>query len=516
MKTAITLCLVLLAIYALPSDSFGENDKPLKKLLEGFEDKAENNNTDLDDLLDGFDDTKNAEIGLDDVLDGFEDTENKATGKNAESDDDILGGFDDEENGTKTGSKASVDSRLPFSLDGYLKLAGTYNFRHGAPDAGETDWRGLSKLRAEVLAQAEYKPTPNWKIIISGKGHYDTAYVINGRDDYTDDILDNNETELELRDTYVSGSLNRNLDIKLGRQIVVWGKSDNIRITDVLNPLDFREPGLTDIEDLRLPVAMSRADYYFGDFSFTGIAIHEIRFDKLPAYGSDFYPFPNPPPDEDIPNNTLENTEFAAALNGIFSGWDMSLYWANIHNDAARMEMTQNLPMPAFRRTHDRIHMLGAALNIVYGNWLLKTEAAYFADLQYFNTGDKKFSRIDGLVGFEYTGLKDTALSLELADRHILGFDDDLEKSPDGVNEDESQSAIRLTRNFLNDTLTLTILANLFGINGDDGAFERLTLEYDVTDAFSILGGVIIYQSGDIFEAVDENDRLIFEAKYFF
>ena len=36
---------------------------------------------------------------------------------------------------------------------------------------------------------------------------------------------------------------------------------DNLRVTDVLNPMDLRVPGLTDIDDLRLPVTMIKLDY---------------------------------------------------------------------------------------------------------------------------------------------------------------------------------------------------------------------------------------------------------------
>ena len=124
--------------------------------------------------------------------------------------------------------------------------------------------------------------------------------------------------------TYIQGSLTKSLDVKIGRQIVVWGKSDNIRVTDVLNPLDIREPGLTDIEDLRLPVTMSRLDYYIGDWSLTGIAIHEIRFNKRPEYGSDFYPGSQPPPHEDKPDHCGNNTEYAVAINTAFSNRQVS------------------------------------------------------------------------------------------------------------------------------------------------------------------------------------------------
>jgi hypothetical protein len=45
-----------------------------------------------------------------------------------------------------------------------------------------------------------------------------------------------------------------------------------------------------------------------------------------------------------------------------------------------------------------------------------------------------------------------------------------------------------------------------------------MSLEYDVMDAFSVTGGVMLYQTGDnvYFRSLNENDRLFFEARYSF
>jgi hypothetical protein len=161
--------------------------------------------------------------------------------------------------------------------------------------------------------------------------------------------------------------------------------------------------------------------------------------------------------------------------------------------------------------------MIGGAFNIAIGNWLFKTEAAFFDGIQFFNS-DKDYNRIDALAGLEYSGFSDTTLSVELADRHILNFDSKTEASPDFAEEDRWVSALRLTRTFLNETLTLTVLAQTFGLTGDDGAFQRFTAEYDLTDAIEITGGVVFYQSGDLprFRDLGENDRLYLEFKYNF
>lgn len=267
----------------MPTPSFAEDKATLNEIISGFDEEKPSDDA-LDDLLKGF----NEETGVD---------------EKGRTDDDILEGFDNEVEDAKSESPEQEQKPSIYSLDGYIKLGASYNIAHDAPEPGKTDWRGLSRLRPEMQLDLSARFSKSWQAFVSGKGSYDFAYEIRGRDEFTEPVLDNYEKELELREAYVLGSLSDNLDIKAGRQIVVWGKSDNIRVTDVLNPLDMREPGLTDIEDLRLPVTMTRLDYYIGKLSLTGIALHEIRFNKNPEYGSDFYPAATPLPLEDKPGS---------------------------------------------------------------------------------------------------------------------------------------------------------------------------------------------------------------------
>jgi len=501
MRSKILHILILALIFALFTTlSFAENKATLDEIINGFDDKKPDAPADT----------------MQDVLEGFEDEPKDA--KKSKTSDDFLEGFDDDTKEDKP--ELPKDELKPsiFSLNGDVELGASYNFAHDKPEGNETDWRGLSRLRAELNLELDVKLSSSWQARISGKGAYDFAYAIRGRDEFTDEVLDNYEKELELGETYIQGSLTKSLDIKLGRQIVVWGKSDNIRVTDVLNPLDIREPGLTDIEDLRLPVAMSRLDYYIGDWSLTGIAIHEIRFNKNPEYGSDFYPGSQPPPHEDKPDHCGKNTEYAAAINGIFSGWDISFYWADYYNDMPHMELVSAGPPSQIELKHARLKMLGAAFNAAVGNWLLKTEAAYIDGFEFFNSPGKEYSRTDVLAGVEYSGFKDTTVSIEAVNRHINGFDEALELPPDEAQEDEFQWVVRLIRDFLNETLILTLLASTYGATGQDGAFQRFSAEYDITDSVQITGGVVLYQSGDLarYRNIGDNDRLFCEIKYSF
>jgi hypothetical protein len=501
-KNSIVLCIALFFIFFAGLITSGASDggkssghgDNVDEIIQGFEDRKENE--DLDNLLEGFDDNPTSggnDAGLieDELLQGFE-TE---SGENKEV--------------TETDDKPST-----WRLDGEFTSTATYNFN---PDA-ESPWRGVTMLRQELELALKKQFSDNWQGQISGRGFYDLIYALRGKDEYTQQVLDEYESELELEDTYIQGSILENMDTKIGRQIVVWGTLDNLRVVDVLNPLDLRVPGLTDIDDLRLPVTMIKLDYYFGNWNLSGMAIPEVRFSKLPVYGSDFYPLPVPRPPEDVPDDGFQNAEYAAALTGVFSGWDVGFYLADFYDDQPYVETVPTGSTSQLTRKHARIAMLGTAANLALGNWLLKGEAAWLDGLKYSNTPGIEYSRLDLGGGLEYSGFSEATISIEAVNRYIFDYDQQLEMPPDQIRENEFQWNFRFVKDFLNDTLTLTLFASTFGIKADDGAFERIDAEYDITDAVSIRGGVVFYQSGDkgMFQSVAANDRLFLVFKYSF
>ena len=470
----------------------------------------------LEEILSGFEDNQKSDEDLQEVMEGFEDEAQSEKKIEEMEEEEILEGFDED----TTEAQAAVPKKeyLPdfLSLDGYFKLGSSYNMYHHQAEGTDTEWHGLSRLRAKVVLELDAKFSESWQARVAGHSFYDFAYEIQGRDKFTQEVLDENENELEFDEVWLLGSITDQLDLKAGRQIVVWGKSDNIRVTDVLNPLDLREPGLTDLESLRLPVTMTKLDYFMWGLNLSAMVIHEIRYNKDPEFGSDFFPAAQALPTNETPDTgfDIDNSQFALALHGIFHGWDASLYGAYFYDDTPHFDNDSG-GRPKLK--HARVKMLGGAFNIAISNWLFKTEAAYFDGIRFFNSG-KDFNRIDALVGAEYSGFTDTTLSFEIADRHILNFNSQIKEAPDFTEEDRWVSALRLTRTYLNQTLTLTILAQTFDLTGDDGAFQRFTAEYDLTDAIELTGGVVFYESGDLprFRDVGENDRLYLEIKYNF
>jgi len=450
---------------------------------------------------------------LDRALEGFEDNNEDRNGAELDR---ALEGFDDKSEDNNRGGPAPDTTKKispAWDLDGAVTLSSSYNTNREKPAPGGADYRGLSRARGKLELILDGRFTNNWKVRAGGVAFYDAVYSIRGRGEHSEETLADHEKEARLKELYVSGSPARSLDLKLGRQIVVWGKSDNIRVTDVLNPLDNREPGMVDIEDLREPLFMTRLDFYTGDWNLTAIAIHEIAFHKLPAFGSDFFQGATPLPDGMTPPSSLDNTEFALALNGVFSRWDLSFYFAEVYDDFFHAERDGY----SVKLKHSRVTMLGVSANVALGNWLLKTEAARFDGLEFYYAADKK-TRIDVLGGVEYSGITDHTISVEVALRAIGGFEEAMKADPDLARESDYQTAIRYQADFVHDTVHLVALASFFGERLDGGGFQRVSVKYDVMDALSVTGGAVLYQSGSRrgFTTIGGRDRVFVDFKWSF
>ena len=51
-------------------------------------------------------------------------------------------------------------------------------------------------------------------------------------------------------------------NFRVGRQQVVWGRTDLFRVLDVINPVDYSRHNIYDeLEDIRIPMWMATSEY---------------------------------------------------------------------------------------------------------------------------------------------------------------------------------------------------------------------------------------------------------------
>lgn len=385
----------------------------------------------------------------------------------------------------------------PFlDLDGSFSLFSSYNYNRS-----DEPFDGLSSLKPSLDLKSDKKLSDTTRVRVRAKASYDGIYAIKGKDKYRDELVDDEEFTADFKEVYINTTLQKNIDLKIGRQIVVWGKSDSLRVTDVINPMDYTKMGLIDIEDLRLELFMTKTSIYFGKWALTPIVIHENRNPKMPAYGSDFNPSPVKTTEE-----TPSNTQYALSLDGEFEGYDVSFYGAKVNNETGHLEGTV--------RKHEPLTMFGAAYNATEDAWLFKVEGAYLDGFKFQDTGDRTFSRTDLMAGFDYKGIADTTLTLESVVREY--------GSLDSAQTDKKtlQTAFRASTETLNATLTVNYLISVFGGDFKDGGFQRVWGEYDLGGGLNGTLGIVDYIDDDAentrFSYIKDNDRIFAEIKQSF
>ena len=467
----------------------------------------------IDDMMDGFDDEPTHAVSKVQVQENIYDETKLHSSPPINpikpSEDDIMDGFDDVSSKVIDKSKTSANSKTTSKRETFSKpLAGVtgklteqvvYSYSDDIPH------NNISSLKSSVLLDYEHKFDNGFKVKTNGKAYYDAIYDVKDEARYSSDEVDEFKTEVELYDAYVEGSIADNLDFKVGRQVVVWGRSDTIRVTDVLNPLDNRRPGMIDIEDLRLPVGMAKLDYFVGDWRITPMAIVEQRFSKNPPAGSAFNSRTQSLPDDEDYSEVTP----ALSVGAEFSGWDVNFYATQTRDDTGYFKDE--------KIKHDKVDMVGTALNVLQGSWLLKSELAHFDGLKYTSTPNKEFKRTDALVGVEYNGFADTLLSYDVSVRNIHDYDSRLKNEMTELDERNYQHAFRASKDFMNARLKGNYLISMFGAGADKGGFQRAWIKYDHADGVYTNVGVVDYIGGSKrFDAVSNNDMAFIDVTYSF
>jgi len=490
------MTLLSLSLSAEEVDMSGFDDAPVAAIQE--------KNTG-DEMLDGFDDTPDTvtqeKSSGDELLDGFDDAPVSAIEEKVSTDGDaLLDGFDDSP--IESSETDEETSTFAPGLTGKLTEQVAYSLYDDKPHDN------ISSVKCSLFLDYEYKFENGFKFKANAKAYYDAIYDIKGSEKFSQDELNELRSEVELFDAYIEGSITDNFDMKLGRQVVVWGRSDTLRVTDVLNPLDNRRPGMIDIEDLRLPVTMAKFDYFIGDWRITPIAILEQRFSKRPPFGSVFYPLPIPAPDDE----DYSDVTYALSVGGEFSGWDINFYAARIRDDEGKVVFS---PIPS--REHEKVNMFGTAINVLTGSWLFKTELAYFDGLEYTTTGDKSFSRTDVLLGVEYKGIAETLISYDIVNRNFGNYDEILLNELNPLNKHSYQHAFRVSSDFMHATLTANYLISLYGEKLDKGGFQRAWVKYELGEGINTNIGIVDYIGGSLaFDAYKDNDMMFADISYSF
>jgi hypothetical protein len=154
--------------------------------------------------------------------------------------------------GGATAAQASLsllDDKL--TLSGFLKNETAYNPNHD---------REFMKIENTFQLEAEYMFNDKFSFFTILRYFYDNAYDVNPLFEDNRNILQRTRDTDWLRECYVNYE-SPSLDVRIGKQQVVWGTADGIKIMDVVCPTDQREFTLDNFADSRIPRWMLKLEY---------------------------------------------------------------------------------------------------------------------------------------------------------------------------------------------------------------------------------------------------------------
>ena len=131
-----------------------------------------------------------------------------------------------------------------------------------------------------------FKQETSARIFIDGEASDSATYHVElnlMKDGKATTNYDSNESYTQrdaLREAYVDTEMN-DWSIRAGKQQVVWGTADGMKLLDTINPTDYSEMAQNQMEDSRIPVWMINAEKDLEDGSNFQVVISQAKENKI-------------------------------------------------------------------------------------------------------------------------------------------------------------------------------------------------------------------------------------------
>lgn len=310
-------------------------------------------------------------------------------------------------------------------------------------------------------------------------------------------------------------------DVRIGRQIIVWGKADGLRIVDLLCPTDYTEFIALEFDDVRMPINALRVRFLSDIFSIelVGIPIftpgimppedspYNTTAEQLDALGLEL-------DDPSLPKKKIANMEAAARVSFFLPHIDFAVSALYLWDDFPAMLLETVDDEVLVTQNYSRFFVLGAEFSAPLGDFVLRGEmAAYFN--RHFQHSDmsasSKSHMLNYMLGVDWYPGNNWTVMLQASSASILGDASLLAQSEHTV-----IATLLLQKKLLREKLTLSNMTYMGFIDWD--VFNRTSVEYALSDAFHIYLGFDLFagdKQGD-FGQYSDLSSVWLKAKYSF
>ncbi|MBI3778876.1 MAG: hypothetical protein HY274_08200 [Gammaproteobacteria bacterium] len=351
--------------------------------------------------------------------------------------------------------------------------------------------RNLDDQTDFIGATTQVKLLPDFSQTVNGKIE---ARITNP------DVGDGGDTHSTLLEAYATARLD-NAELRLGRQIVAWGRADGINPTDNLTPHDYTVL-LPFEDDQRFGTTALKFDWYL-------TAEHTLTFFTTPFFEPSKFPLAAGTSFRDNrPARTFANSEAAVKFNKTGGAVDWSVSY--FHGYSLLPEIH---PLPtgsALELRYPEIDVIGADLARNFGRYGMRAEIAYFQTEDRHGRDPVAVNPyLYAVAGVDRTFLDNLNVNLQLVGRWVQHYTDPAAVADPAVRAAATLNAIafgqqkrtshgmtaRVSNKWFNDTLEAELLA--FVNFERTNSYLRPLVTYAFTDHTKATFGAEFYRGPD-------------------
>ncbi len=252
----------------------------------------------------------------------------------------------------------------------------------------------------------------------------------------------NEHSSFSIREWYVDTEI-ANSFWRVGKQQVVWGQADGLKVLDVVNPQSYREFILDDFDDSRIPLWMFNVEIPIGDDdSLQLLWIPDLSYNEYAIAGNVYQAsspllVPKQPAEFELvsvnqnkPSSVIKDSDLGVRYSKFYQGWDLTFNYFYHYLDAPVNYQLVDPNKVSINAKYKRSHLIGGTASKAFGDFTLRTEVGYSSDSFHLLENDSanyltkqgihQSADISSVIGLDYQGLTDIFISAQWFQSYLL------------------------------------------------------------------------------------------------
>ena len=331
-----------------------------------------------------------------------------------------------------------------------------------------------------------------------GLSGYNDYFEWNMKSDFIFDSFDS-KAKFELREANVDVNTPSWMGLKIGRQILTWGKGDMLFINDLF-PKDWQSFFIgRELEYLKAPSDALKLSFFFAKMEVNLIYTPSFNPDNFPTgerlsfYDSSISDFRGSENrfDFDIPNDFFKQDEFSWRIRRNFGSSDFALYgYYGYWKSPSGIDLTNGTPLFTNMNSH------GLSFESKLFKGIFSTEMAYYhssedSDGTNFAIANSNFRL---LIGQNFDLKNEWNIAFQYYSEITTQYENQVNNLPPGfiaAKQVRDMFTIRIGKNLYKQRLNISIF-NFYGIAERDN-YLRLNVSYKIKDDWKIDVGANVF-----------------------